>query len=54
LTRLTVTCKLNNIFVNPGGEIIAELNIGYRNNSFKQKHAIEYINISKIIKEWEK
>jgi len=54
MTRLTITCQVNSIFVNPDGEIITELNIGYKNNSFKQKHAIEYINISKIIKEWEK
>ena len=54
MARLSATCEVKNIFINPGGEIIAELSISYKNYSMKYKHATKYVNISKVIKEWEK
>ena len=42
------------VFINPRGEIIANLESGYINNSAKRVHNIKYINISKILEEFER
>ena len=42
------------VFINPRGEIIANLEVGYINDFAKRVHNIKRLNISKILEEFER